>query len=695
MSDRYKNTFRGYLIDHHSPDPPVVTLDKLDVAEYERFFVEAGINNLMLYCKDHWGVTYYNTKVGKKHPGLKNRDWVAELRPVLNKLGIEFNAYYCLEYETHAPLAHPEWSILKPDGTPLKLTGRMAKWTMPCYETGYRGYVLAQLSEIVSGYHPDSLFLDIFGKSLCYCPTCKAKFSARFGYALPETEAALKDANKDVTDFLDDSAQGMLQDIRSTLKSLDPGLAITINFAALYKKSIRDLLDYQFTEPWAGNWLSAAYARDTAKGQFPQLGPGDVSEVYNYRHKNLYILAAAQIAAQGCRVFLYSGSQHPDGTLEHEEARRIGAAYREVAKYEAHLTDRQVIADVGIVQSDTAGRVKADGSIVVNAIGRVKKGDSHREALLGAMKLCDASQLPWCVVPEQELSLERARQFQSLLLPNVYHVSPALAGVLRQYVAEGGTLISAGETGLYGSEGQVLPNYTLADLYGCDFTGLEKRYSGAEWSAYLKLADDEVWKHTPDTTPPVRGDRHLVKPAGAGAASVRTLAWFVDPAVELTDTTWVNWWCPPPSYVTGQSAVLSHEVGKGRVLFAAFDLFTMETKGFHLLKGLFLGLLESLVPHPTLRLVTATPHLLGYVAYDRPGHKELVVHQVSHLAELADGDAPALDGGGLVLDAGLKLVSAELVYPQRRKLELTNTGSGWKLELPPVSLHQIVRIDYA
>lgn len=88
MSELYKTTFRGYLIDHHSPDPPAVTLENLNVKEYEQFFKEANINNLMLYCKDHWGVTYYNTKVGRRHPGLKE-DWIAKLRPVLQKLGIE------------------------------------------------------------------------------------------------------------------------------------------------------------------------------------------------------------------------------------------------------------------------------------------------------------------------------------------------------------------------------------------------------------------------------------------------------------------------------------------------------------------------------------------------------------------------------------------------------------------------------
>ena len=45
MSEKFKSSFRGYLIDHHSPAPPIVSFDKLDMAEYERFYEEAGINS--------------------------------------------------------------------------------------------------------------------------------------------------------------------------------------------------------------------------------------------------------------------------------------------------------------------------------------------------------------------------------------------------------------------------------------------------------------------------------------------------------------------------------------------------------------------------------------------------------------------------------------------------------------------------
>ena len=304
----------------------------------------------------------------------------------------------------------------------------------------YRTYVLGQLKEIVEGYHPDSLFLDIFGKSLCYCETCCAKFEEAYGYALPTSEEDILAHVKDINDFLDTSAYEMLKEIKETLHAIDPTLKITINFAALYNKGIRDELDYQFTEPWAGNWLSAAYSRDTAKGQFPQLGPGNVSEVYNYRHDNVYLLAAAEIAAQGCRVFMYSGSQRPDGSLEYTEARKIGKAYREVEKFEHYLNDREVIADVAILQSDVAHQAIKQTSFVPNAMGRVRTNSLHREAVLGAMKLCDQAQVTWKVVPEQEVILATLSKHKVVLLPSVYYISSQLQETLEQYVAAGGSL---------------------------------------------------------------------------------------------------------------------------------------------------------------------------------------------------------------------------------------------------------------
>lgn len=688
MSDLYQRTYRGYLVDHHSPDPPVVTLHKLDANEYEAFFRESRINTLMLYCKDHWGVTYYDSKIGRRHPGL-DKDWIAELTPILARNGIEFNAYYSIEYDSLAVNTHPEWSALKANGDQLKCASPIAKWGVGCYETGYRSYVLEQLEEIVSMHRPDSLFLDIFGKSLCYCDHCRTKFHSRYGMALPEDEAGLKAQHQHVSEFLEDCATEMYRDILRVVKGIDPTLKVTINFAALYHKELRDLLDYQFTEPWAGNWLSAAYARDTAIGQYPQLGPGDVSEVYNYKPENVYKLAAAQIAAQGCRVFMYSGSQHTDGTLEHEEARRVGSAYAEVAKFEPLLNERTLVADIAIVQSDVSAKIKSTDSILPNAIGRLKAGSRHREGVLGAMKICDRLNYTWQIVPEQTLTKASASRYKAIVLPNVYHVSDALAEVLDEYVRGGGLLVSAGESGLFDAEGRPLEDFRLAALYGCRYVRHDERYSANPWSGYLQLNGSPMWEHVPKTTPPVSPLRLKVE-----AKEGEALATYIDPTVLITATTWVNWWSPPPRETTDEPAVVRHSHGAGTVIYAAFDLFRMEGE-FHYVTPLVQGIFESNLSDAKMRLVSEHPGTVGFVGYDRPTEKALIVHEVSHLAQLTQGEAPPIAGGTLKLSESWKNIRrAELAYPESKELNVRRGSAGYEIDLPQLTIHQIAKVYY-
>ena len=752
MSERYRSAWRGYLIDHHSPPPPVVDFSRLDIDEYRAFLRTSSITSLMMYCKDHWGYSYYDTGIGTRHPGL-GQDWVRAVAEVLRDERIEFNAYYCLEYDTLAPVQHPDWSIVDRDGAPVRLAGRMAKWGMACYETGYRRYVLGQLTEIVTAYGPDSLFLDIFGKSLCYCDACRARFREEYGYPLPVAAGDNVDEyqaydfgerGRDVNAFLDDCASRMLDDVIATVKAVDPAIAVTINFAALYPKSIRDRLDYQFTEPWAGNWLSACYSRDTARGQYPQLGPGDVSEVYNYRPQNVYTLAAAQIAAAGCRVFFYSGSQHVDGTLEHEEARRVGRAYAELSAFEPYLEGRDLVAEVAIIQSDTSVVARSGSGVIANAIGRCKKPDRHREAVLGAMQCCDAANLCWTVLPEQDADAQTLGRFRLVILAGLYHIGQQLADALRGFVAAGGALIADDECGLFETDGSQRPDFAIADVLGCSYRGRLDRYAAAEWGGYVApvrhsgnsesdgnrpvLDASRFWSATPDTYVPagrvqyqvVAADAHHPVAADAqplehapGARTVQVLGRIVAPAVELTDTTWVNWWCPPPqaTWHTGAAdepgpknqpaALVASTFGTGRTLYLAWDLFRDRVHGLQLVQGVFAGAAAALLPDPAISLDTTCPQSVSFAAYTRG--MEILVHVVSHLAERTNGEAPPVAPGTLKLSAERFAVKhARLVTsaPDGRSDESPlavgcEAGGSYELVLPPVTVHYLVVVTCA
>lgn len=686
MSDLFKQTFRGYLIDHHSPAPPIVTFDKLDIKDHEEFYRQANISNLMLYTKDHWGYSYYDTKIGTKHPAL-DRDWIAEVVPVLRKHNIEFNAYYCVEYDTNTPATHPEWAIRDEKGDIRKLKGRLAKWGLACYETGYRNYVLGQVAEVVSNYKPDSLFLDIFGKTLCYCDCCKKKFKATYGYDLPEDSKSViseiatlsfGDVGRDINRFLEDCAAEMLQDIINTVKSIDSEIKVTINFAALYPKRIRDMLDYQFTEPWAGNWLSAAYSRDTAKNQYPQLGPGDVSQVFNYKSDDVYRLAAAQIAAGGCRVFFYSESMHVNGALDHTEASKVGKAFEDVKKFEQYLNNREVYADIAIIQSDSSSMAKSGVDVVINAIGRCKKADAHREAVCGAMRVCDRLGYTWRVLPEQEATINELQKYKCVFLAGVYCINNELKQGLEHFVSQGGKIVSDGESGLYSHTGELNNDFALADILGVSFMEKITRYDSSEWGGYIRPERDPVWKYTPDTTPPTASSQ-----IGVAVTKAKVLGQLLHPATELTETAWVNWGCPPPaSEISGFPALTSNE----GCVYIAYEFFRMVYSANYLNISMLEGILDCLLASPSIRLVTPTHEALSIMAYKRGN--SYIVHEISHLAEKLNGNAPYIAAGALEINLP-NVSKATLRYPQEKELPIVNG----RIELPDINIHQIIEIE--
>lgn len=689
MSNLYQSTYRCYLIDHHSPQPPGVTLDKLDIREYERFLEISNVDSQMVYCKDHWGVTYYPSQVpgAQMHKGLKG-DWIAQVKQMLSKKGIELIAYYCIEYDEGAARAFPEWRVRKADGTPLIRNDEYAKWSLCCYQTGYRQYCLSQLAEIVGSYRPDALFLDIFGASLCYCPTCRAKFEARFGYALPETPEGLLEKRADVLAFLNENAAEFMDDLQATVKAIDPSLAVTVNFACHYPAMVRDKLDYQFSEPLLGdNWYSAAYARDTAIGQYPILAPGEASQVYNYDTTEQYIADLSCIAAQGCRVGMYSGSQHVDGTLDFTEAHRLGAVYRQLEKMHPWLTGRTPIGSVGILQSDASAGAKIS-RLEPDAILRAKIHNPHIHAILGAMMLCENAKLPWQVLPVQGLTEQSLKKCDLLLLPEVFVLSDETVALLEDYVRAGGTLLLSQEAGLYTPDGQLRDAYALEQLMGARFVAQHHEYAANHWSAYVTPAEHFSPKGLlAATTPPVGDCFTELKPQGA-----QTLLHFITPCLAVTEQSWVNWWSPPPGAVTEMPALIHHHTGDGSVFTCAFDLFTMAASGkFHWLDELFGEILRVGEVNPAIVNQVAHPHMVRTAFFAREG--EVLVHQISHLPHIFGGEHVPVSGGCLCVDLErLPFTQAQVVYPMQSPLDVRVEGTTAYVTLPDIDIQQIISL---
>ena len=639
----------------------------------------------MVYCKDHWGVTYYpsETDGAQQHQGIKG-DWIREVSTLLKEKDIEFVAYYCIEYDEGAARKFPEWRVRRPDGAPLIRDDEFAKWSLCCYQTGYREYCLTQLEEIVRNYSPDALFLDIFGASLCYCENCRNKFASIYHYPLPETSDDILAHKADIVQFLNHNAKDFLEELKRRVKAIDPELAVTINFSCHYPQEIRDMLDYQFSEPLLkDNWFSSAYARDTAIGQYPILVPGEASQVYNYSSVNEYICDLSSIAAQGCRVGMYSGSQHIDGTLDFEEARRLGKAFTEIEKMEPYLTGRTPVKCTGILQSDLSMTVNLP-ELHPDAIIRMKRHNPHQNAVLGAMQLCEHAKVPYIVLPERTLTPSLLEQYDVLLLPEVYVIENDTATLLKEYVAKGGLLISSGQSGLWNADSTKREASSISGLLGTGSASIHTEYAANRWSAYLKNTGDKSFSGLLScTTPPV--SEHFIETAPD--ASAETLLTFVFPCVACDSEHWVNWWSPPPGKDSGIPALLRHNTEKGHTYYMAFDFFTMASQeSYQYPHELFQDLLEMEAITPAVQNKTNLPEAIRTAYFETAD--SYIIHQISMVPKRFHGDAYPLSGGTVEIKAPVK--QAELVYPEARILETECRDGKTIVSLPEFTLQQIL-----
>lgn len=685
MSERYQSTRRCYLIDHHSPQPPVVPLDHMDISEYEEFFEQAELDSLMVYCKDHWGVTYYDSHVegAQKHQGIKG-DWIREVRGLTRKKNIEFVAYYCIEYDEGAARKFPEWRVLKADGTPLIRDDLYAKWSLMCYQTGYREYALSQLEEIITNYQPDSLFLDIFGASLCYCDNCRAKFRNSFGYELPEKEDQIRLHRRDITSFLNQNAEEFYLELRDRLKKISPSLAITINFSCHYPKTLRSLLDYQYSEPLLkDNWFSSAYARDTALGQHPMLAPGEASQVYNYDSAAQYICDLSSIAAQGCRVGMYSGSQHIDGTLEHHEAENLGKVFHELKKLEPYLSsDRHPVCCAGIIQSDLSKSISSEG-ILPDAILRMKKHNPHTHAILGAMTACEQAKVPYQVLPDVDITAKTLQKYDLIICPEVYVISPALLSALKEYVQNGGKMIISACSGLFDENLERMSASSLEELTGCRYIRTHEEYRQNDWSAYLQPENPADFKGLMSvTTPPVSSFFVEVSPVDA-----QKLSHFVLPCVACSETEWINWWSPPPGRTTQMPAITMHPYGRGSVMYLAYDFFTMSAQEtYRDTASSFQDFLRILEIHPSVWNQTDIPDILRTAYFETDSTYQL--HQISAIPSRYHGQVIPVSGGTVHFTC--KISRAYLVYPEKKELPVQEKNGSWSVTLPEFTLQQFL-----
>jgi hypothetical protein len=410
--------------------------------------------------------------------------------------------------------------------------------------------------------------------------------------------------------------------------------------------------------------------------------------VYDPPDARLYAAELGSIVANGCRAFAFSGSQHPDGTLDKAEFARLGTAYSGIEQMQPYLEGARPVPGLAILFSE-ASRLWEPGVCSREGIPQ----GPHLDSVEGAMRAAVYSLWPSDILPDWRLDDNDLFRFQVLVMPNVTCLSQANADALRRYVAGGGCLIATLDTSLYDEEGQSRQDFALADLFGCHYRRRHDEYSANRYGSYLERRSSPLWQGTAETLLPASSPYLEVEPTTAAV-----LASHVLPAVALSDSQWVNWWSPPPNQLTSHPAVLLNHYGNGQVLYFSFELFGMLKQGFVWPLKAIANALALLAGAPALSVATVAPASV-YASYmQQPEQQRLVVHLVNATVSMLKGEVLPVAGNRLVLDdvrlqsMGMRAKAARLVWPHSADLLLTAVAGRHEVALPALDVHQIVAV---
>jgi len=165
---------------HNSKHIPKIGA-KFNADTWGDMLVTGNLDSIVVFAKDMHGYFYYPSKFGPVHPGL-SFDLLGEQVRACRKRNIAVYAYYCSAWDHNLAETHPEWNMIKPDGSDYRpKKGETPGWTALCLgNKDLVDLISSHVTEFVSKYELDGAWLDMAEPIApeCYCPECLRQIKA-------------------------------------------------------------------------------------------------------------------------------------------------------------------------------------------------------------------------------------------------------------------------------------------------------------------------------------------------------------------------------------------------------------------------------------------------------------------------------------------------------------------------------------
>lgn len=560
-----------------------------------------------------------------------------------------------------------------------------------------------QLAYGIDGFHLDMVdqgFGPPFG---CWCSTCQQEFRAQYGKPMPKGVTWDEDWDR-FLEFRYASSERFEKELTAHIRRVNPRATVDYNYHGnppfsweVGQRPVQHAVNGDFVTGETGVWgfsalgvgLNAEFYRAAAPGLPFQIAMQRGVRMYHdqtTRPLNDLRWELFTLLSHGGFVTLVDKTGF-DGGLDPVAYERFGAAFREAQAKRAHFGHTPV-SEVGLYFS----------SRTRDWFGRDRPAEVF-QAFQGAHKAMDYEHIPWAVVLDENVTLERLKQFPVLLLPNVAVISDAEVALFRRYVEEGGRLMITGLTGTRGWRGEAQAKSSLADLIG------------AKWVRDLESSDNWV-RFSPKDLARIDG------PLGAGirpdwsflvrgpavvyeATTATAVGELLKPhrtALHAQDRYNKDWPLSADSPVG--PALLLHEIGKGSVLTWAASPDWATASDHHLAetRRLLANGVRFLQPNPRVRI--EAPITVQAVVTDDPASRTLRVHLLGYTSP--PQTTPAKDRPYVlpvpIEDAPLYRVAVTTREPLRDATAVNSSTvlkrTGNRVEATVNDIHEVLVLSY-
>ncbi|MGC9003929.1 MAG: beta-galactosidase trimerization domain-containing protein [bacterium] len=86
--------------------------------------------------------------------------------------------------------------------------------------------------------------------------------------------------------------------------------------------------------------------------------------------------------------------------------------------------------------------------------------------------------IPFRVITDDDINLERLSRYQLLILPDIACLSDKQVSVIKEFVRKGGKLVATGETSLYDETGERREDFALREIFGLSHKAIDQLKNG-------------------------------------------------------------------------------------------------------------------------------------------------------------------------------------------------------------------------